>query len=399
MSPEQRKDNEAKFGSKHKLTPEQLELLRGPRELQSEPNNIVDNQYKNIIGNVCFHYENTHGFDEDVLVQAAINKYFPDNPEDTIVILNSVDPQSMGTKAIYQSLKRYFSGRRDIVLMPTEDTGRDAFEDVKVYLRDPKGILVTDMNSFHGAHSQARNAIMILRESSKYPLHFRKQIMRTMAFCIIIHFDKKPEKEAVPGLVQHMDLHELKHIQPKSKTRCYHYQNSNLYVESELILAILRRYNLNLPNESTLVLTFNSADKICKEFEKKSHFFNNKEIICLPGPLYTGDGDQIAPEFFMGIIKYLIEKPALILVIDMVLNLYLDDPEIILKEISILFEKFRHIIYINSLNSEKRESEFKSEIILKLIRNVIMKSKPFFFVNGDDVPKLVKPYILIEEVS
>ena len=163
---------------------------------------------KNIQGPVCYHYQNSHFFEKEMLIRAAIQKYFDQPKESVLVITENMD--SRITRKLYTEVQEYFSADRNVVYLPEDDDYidyKENIEEVKMYLEKPEGVLVTDIQSFHGA--QARNIIIILNENCS-SMNLKNMVLRTMAFAIIIHNDNI--NQALPGLVRDFSLHE--HIQP-----------------------------------------------------------------------------------------------------------------------------------------------------------------------------------------
>jgi hypothetical protein len=156
-----------------------------------------------IPGPECSHYHNIHHLDAGMLARAAILRYFPHKPQESIVVLHA---SSYSTERLYDKLQKYFSTDRNIVYLPKleKNDNEKNIREVKEYLEKPEGILVTDIDSFHGA--QARNIIIIGYDD----FYIRNMIMRTMSFAIIIH-KKDVFKESVPGLVRDDNLHEYIH--------------------------------------------------------------------------------------------------------------------------------------------------------------------------------------------
>ena len=164
--------------------------------------NVIPN--KNIIGPVCYHYSNIHDLTNFFLVGAAIQKYFPQQKE-SLVVLNSY---LLNAQNLYADLQEYFTTTREIVFLPEDDKYPDYEKhivEVKEYLENPEGILITDTRSFQGA--QARN-IIIIADHHRFNIdfHLRNMILRTMSFVIIIYGDEI--EESVPGLVRDENLHE-----------------------------------------------------------------------------------------------------------------------------------------------------------------------------------------------
>ena len=168
---------------------------------------------KNITGPVCYHYHNIHELDEDMLARAAILKYFHESHQPVLILLPNTFA-SDDTYSFYVKLQKYFSTDRNIVYLP-EDGAKNKLKvtdyekymrQMKEYLEEPKGILVTNIYLFHGA--QARNKIILadVRDKVQYE-NLRNTIMRTMSFAIIIHI--RDIKHSVPGLARDHDLHQF----------------------------------------------------------------------------------------------------------------------------------------------------------------------------------------------
>ena len=156
---------------------------------------------KKITGKKCYHYYNIHQIDEDKLARAAIRKYELLKLESVLVLTQIPIDQN-----IYDNLQEYFSTDCNIVYLPRTSGSMDDekhIREVKEYLEEPEGILVTDIYSFNGA--QARNIIIIVYNHEHYE-NIRNMIMRTMSFAIIIH--NVDIKQSVPGLIRDDNLHE-----------------------------------------------------------------------------------------------------------------------------------------------------------------------------------------------
>ena len=188
---------------------------------------------KNIEGPLCYHYHNIHELDNDVLARAAIMKYFPRQNESVVILTNYFVDDFM-TKKLHRELFSYFYKDRNIVFLPHYENNYEKHTtNVKDYLENPEGILVTDIYSFNGA--QARNIIMIV-DFEEYKRNIRNMIMRTMSIAIIIH--DKDIKHSVPGLVRDDNLHE--YINPGNTEQLFcnnkdddHRRNCNWPIKDE----------------------------------------------------------------------------------------------------------------------------------------------------------------------
>ena len=215
---------------------------------------------------VCYSYCNKqyHDLDDILLVNAAINKYFKDKPNEPVVVLYHQD-----AKDLYRYLQRNFSKDRRIVYLPGDEYSDSHVEynkhlqNVKEYLKNPEGILVTGINNFHGA--QARNLIILdpsttLEEYRNEDIVIRDMIMRTMSFAIIIHI--KELEKTVPGLVTDINLDEYIH-QSNTESEFYHYNNVYGINEDILAKAIKNRYiDCQFLKENLLIITNDCGEKI-----------------------------------------------------------------------------------------------------------------------------------------
>ena len=174
-----------------------------------DENPIVLNLYDPIAitGPECKHYHNIHILEMDLLARAAVLKYFQDPSESVLVLTNDFNSTQL-TQNLYKTLKTYFSTVRNVVCIPRKLDNNDyekQSREVKEYLENPEGILVTDIVDFNGA--QANNIIIVINDYESSDYNIRNLIMRTMSFVIIIHY--RDLKNSVPGLVRDDDLHEF----------------------------------------------------------------------------------------------------------------------------------------------------------------------------------------------
>ena len=213
--------------------------------------NVIPN--KNIIGPVCYHYQNNHRLDKHMLARAAIHKYFPQQKESLVVLVN------FNTQSFYTELQEYFTTTRNIVYLTVGNEYGDNekfISEVKECLEDPEGILITDTRSFQGA--QARNIISIADNNwLDNDFHLRNMILRTMSFAIIIH-DEDNGEQSVPGLVRDDNLHE--HADPGS--------TEQIFCHSEYAP---HRSNCHLPfkeQNSDLAVSEDKEDEISEDTEE-----------------------------------------------------------------------------------------------------------------------------------
>ena len=198
--------NAKKIMLKHNLR--NLETIVNLADFFSDYDKVSAITSNNIPGPECYHYHNIHQLNKDMLARAVILKYFKHKPHESSLVLTELISSS--SENIYNNLKKNFSTNRNVVYLPSEKLPGADYEkhirEVKEYIEKPDGILVTDIESFHGA--QARNIIIISDYNSRPTM--RNMIMRTLSFAIIIH-NKDIFKESVPGLVTDVDLHEYIH--------------------------------------------------------------------------------------------------------------------------------------------------------------------------------------------
>ena len=148
---------------------------------------------KNVFGPSCYHYENTQWLDPGLLVRAILKKYFADRPREVIVVLTENLDDVEEDREVYQYLQKYNSEGRNIVLLPStkQPTDQDVEKNIKNFIRNSEGILVTSLKQFHGA--QARNLVLFAGMSLNNS-KLRDAILRAMSFAIVIHVEhiKRP---------------------------------------------------------------------------------------------------------------------------------------------------------------------------------------------------------------
>ena len=141
---------------------------------------------KNIIGPVCYHVALEWGEEvkEEERARAVIHKYFQERCDEPVVFLIS-DKSTSGIN-IYKELHNTFSRDRKVVFLPLERFKMDGeavskhIEEVRHFLDNPQGILVSSIESFFGA--QARN-VVFTRNNENYILN---SVYRSMSFAIIV---------------------------------------------------------------------------------------------------------------------------------------------------------------------------------------------------------------------
>ena len=321
------------------------------------------NKSSSIQGQECYHYHNIYNLDGDILAQKAILKYFP-NIEEPVVIINEFFG-SANTHTVYQRLKSHFSSSRKIFSIFDADNN-----DLRAYIENQEGILITDIECFHGA--QARNVIIMTENVNSVRL--RNIILRTMSFAIIIH-NRELQKE-VQGLVRDYDLHE--NIQHD----CYHYNNVECVSKNIVARAIVNKYFLNNPSENICFLTNDCEESISNELN--TIFSNRRHIVSLPYPETDEDRD---------IMKYTEDANNVLQVQGSILitNLLNVDVDNMYKwELQQILEKSNSFVIFSC-----KEQKEKPSIVI----NTILKKKPFSVVVHDNNIDAFKPIFNMVEIK
>ena len=119
------------------------------------------------------------------------------NPDETVVFLCSGSHDMM-----FEELQKSFLNTHRIKDFTNDSSAMES------YLRDPRGILLVDLESFHGA--QARNTVIFLLANTDEQVVYdiiKNALMRTMSFTIIITSEEQ-EYRPVVGVAEDLDLHE-----------------------------------------------------------------------------------------------------------------------------------------------------------------------------------------------
>ena len=212
----------------------------------------------NVIGNQNVYYTNIYGIHPGLLAVAAVNKYFPDAPKESIVILFA-DLSSQYFSETYDLINKHFSSNRPIT------------RDFNEYIKNPEGILVTSIEEFQGA--QARN-IIIFDVGTDFYLNARNAILRTMSFAIVI-LNKKQVHLSSSVALEDKNLHE--YIYPEGGApECLHYHNKDKHDISSMTMAILDKYKLLDKDEGIVIVTYK---RISKDIMREA---NTKKFLSLP---------------------------------------------------------------------------------------------------------------------
>ena len=198
---------------------------------------------KNVPGNTNYFYKNIHCISESSLVVAALNKYFSNDPLESVVVLLSDD---LDSKVVYNEVIKHFPlDRKILCLHPSEDINM-----VKEYLKRPEGIFITNIRNFQGA--QARNVISVAKTCMLKEEHIRNMILRILSFGVFIATGE--EYSETPGICEDTDLHDFVNKDAPPVT-CLYYHNDDGYDSISLTYAILNKYFPHHINETVVVFT------------------------------------------------------------------------------------------------------------------------------------------------
>ena len=115
----------------------------------------------------------------------------------SVVILTTEDRVS---KKIYDCLEDKFRDWSNVYYPSTQQT--DYIEEIKDFLKNPHGVLVTAYDNFLGV--QARNVVLFIGDETDQHMA-RSMVLRSMAFAIVIH-NLQDRNFDIPGIVQDEDL-------------------------------------------------------------------------------------------------------------------------------------------------------------------------------------------------
>ena len=160
---------------------------------------------KNIQGPVNYYYLNSYSVSPNLLIVAAINKYF--STKESLVILKD---RSKSIHELHTCLVSLLPHLRDkIVCLPKYVDGdiSHIMDKVERFLKNPVGILITDIENFHGA--QARNTIISHRNAQPIK-EIRNIVLRTISFTFQV-IDNEENVKPDLGLMQDTNLHQYIH--------------------------------------------------------------------------------------------------------------------------------------------------------------------------------------------
>ena len=326
---------------------------------------------KNVIGPICYHYFNDHGLKQDVLVRAAINRYFKDNKEPVVVLFS---PFIVFVKDVYLYLKKTYSKIRSVVYFADDKNFNESNEkyatdldNLKLFIKEPQGILVTDLQSFHGA--QARNVIIILHGNlnSCNTFEVRNIILRTMSFAIVIHSSSYINSSApIPGLVQDHDLHNYIHAGSKEPVY-HHYENITKKKENVLAKACINKY-FHQYKHNILILTNDCGELTGNELRSSfpSRIIVNTNLIPIPKSFTVEDLEKHNNK--TKVIINLFDIPGSIIILDFpkILNNILYYYGIV----KVILDRAQDVIIFL-----KEEEEELSEKFMTTFRNQILRDK------------------------
>ena len=218
---------------------------------------------KNINGVNNYYYRNIHKLDEISLSVAAIKKHFLRNlaksKESVVVIMQKLHDQRE-----YNVLQKQFSNVTKVSCINIMQNDNEA----KNFFINPKGIFLTDMDSFHGA--QARNVILFLDDSAESDSNQsnRNMILRCMVFGIVI-ITSRMETRTVLGLTEDDNLHtHIQEIQPK----CFYNGNNTLVNRLEDAI----KYSLKLDEfPVVIILGILNGEKFYEGLQQRFGDFDN----------------------------------------------------------------------------------------------------------------------------
>ncbi len=233
---------------------------------------------KNVIGPQCYHYSNPHDLDNHLLVEAIEKKYFKGKPDETLVVLID-NSKAMKEYAGFtmKSFQKHFNTDRKVVFFHKNLVNNEnKRNEVKEFLDNPEGILVTDLDSFGGA--QARNTIIFLDSDSGFHNFFvRNLILRTMSFTILINSKgyMKDMNQQQQGIVEDKDLHDYVHM-CREPMNLYHYENAHNIAYEHVAKAVVDTYFQGRSEENIVMFTTN----YWIHEEKLQQILDNKWTIC-----------------------------------------------------------------------------------------------------------------------
>ncbi len=216
---------------------------------------------KNITGPICYWYNNEYDLDISFLSIAVLEKYFSSDPQESIVILLDRGFDDL----VFKYIHKYLSiGRNIVCLHKNSNQNELEIEDARNFLQDPKGILVTDIETFGGA--QARNTIIFLSWKGHYNAYLRNIILRTMSFCVVITSDT--EVRPMYGMIQDHNLHD--HVKNLwNPLNCYWIKSESQIYQKFFAISLLSKYLQDYKQKNVVIIT-NEYESTSKELEKLS---------------------------------------------------------------------------------------------------------------------------------
>ncbi len=256
---------------------------------------------KNIQGPVNYYYLNSYSVSRDLLIVAAINKYF--STKESLVILKN------GSKSIHELQTCLVSllphVREKIVCLPKYVDGNIShiMEKVERFLKNPIGILITDPENFHGA--QARNTI--ISHSNNQPIKIiRNIILRTISFTFQVIDDEDNVKPDL-GLMQDTNLHQYIH---NVKPVCEELQSYSIGCYGLLASAVVNNFfKLYSKHNITIITPYNIASQV---FERLCYHFMDK-LECL---FIKITEDKKVLKEFKSLEEKIMDKQGVIVVVD-----------------------------------------------------------------------------------
>ncbi len=222
---------------------------------------------KNVQGPLNYYYLNDHSVSHDLLIVAAIKKYF--SIDESLVILTDTSESIYEMKTCLVSLLPQLADK--IVCLPKYVDGdvSHIIDKVERFLENPVGIFITDPDNFHGA--QARNTI-IFHGNDQSIKEIRNIVLRTISFSIQVIANRE-NIEPKLGLLQDTDLHEFINI---DKPVCEELSACSISYGLLASAVVNNFFKSNSEHNIILITPYKIALKLLEDL---CHYFKDKQII------------------------------------------------------------------------------------------------------------------------
>ena len=335
---------------------------------------------KNVIGPQCYHYSNPHDLDNHLLVEAIIQKYFKNKPDETLVVLidNSKAMKECSGFTMKSFQKHFTVDRKVVYFHKNLDNNEQQSNEVKEFLKNPEGIFVTDLDSFGGA--QARNTIIFLDNDSMFHIFFsRNLILRTMSFAILINSKTIVKKIKHPGIVEDKDLHDYVNM-CRQPINCYYYRNTYNISYKHIAKAVVDTYFHETPENNIVIFTTNNWTLE----EELQHCLSNNWKICT----INFDREQLKVEGkeqeIENNITAALQRQNLILIMNIVKKGFHKD------QLPLSLDDATNIVVF---------SETEKTFVIDC-KNFIQRARPqFSLIVGNDHVDLILPVLNLNEVN